>query len=524
MSLKSPFLCETATLPPRGSALPSAEQRDPNHEHFRTDHLLPNLKRRTISSGAVTVSAQGVKFLLTLISTAVLARILSPQDFGLVAMVTTVTGLLRVFKDAGLSIATVQRETITHAQVSNLFWVNLMVSGLCSLVVAASAPLLAWVFKEPRLVGITLLLSATYLMSGSAMQHLALLRRQMRFKALAVIEIGALGSGILVGISMAWFGFGYWSLVGSALTMEGVNFLLTWSISRWRPQLPVRGSGTRPMLAFGAHRVAGDFLTALARGTDNLLIGRVYGAEAVGLYSRASHLLINPLQQFLRPISSVFLPALSRLQSQPERYRATFLSLYETIALGAFFLSGLLLAVSGPLTLVLLGPKWEAAIPIFEGFTIAALCVPLAHSSMWAMTSQGRGRDTLIAQSINSASTVLAVIIGLPFGPVGVALSYSLSNLVVRLPLYYYCVGRKGPITTSDLWVRFARHLPVWICIVASTWVARTMTDNYAAGFQLVICGLVGAAFGLGFIFGIQRHRNVALNLWNMVRDFRKRR
>src|SRR5438874_13529019 len=111
----------------------SSEDDDRQQEHFKTDHLLPNLKGHTISSGAVTISAQGAKFLLNLVSTMALARLLTPRDFGLVAMVTTVTGFVNVFKDAGLSIATVQREGITHAQVSHLFWINIGISFLSSL-------------------------------------------------------------------------------------------------------------------------------------------------------------------------------------------------------------------------------------------------------------------------------------------------------------------------------------------------------------------------------------------------------
>ena len=138
---------------------PQPETEEERHqEHFKTDHLLRNLKGHTISSGAVTVSAQGAKFILSLISTMILARLLMPRDFGLVAMVTTVTSFLRVFKDAGLSIATVQRERITHAQVSNLFWINIAVSIVSCLVVAAMAPVLAWFYRDSRLIGITLLL------------------------------------------------------------------------------------------------------------------------------------------------------------------------------------------------------------------------------------------------------------------------------------------------------------------------------------------------------------------------------
>src|SRR5438876_1871370 len=332
MKVKTPDPFPAQNVPDVPVATGLMDEDIHQQEHFRTDHLLANLKKHTISSGAVTLSAQVAKFFLNLVSTMVLARLLTPRDFGLVAMVTTVTGFLRVFKDAGLSIATVQRDRITHAQVSNLFWINLALSIVSSLVVAAMAPVLAWFYRDPRLIGITLLLSTTYLLSGSTVQHQALLKRQMRFKAMAVIEVGALTTGVVVGVVMALLGFRYWSLVASSLSIEAAGFLLTWSISRWRPQLPSRRSGVGPLVRFGANRTASDFITSVARGSDNLLIGRVFGPGPVGLYSRASDLLMRPLEQFLSPINAVFLPALSCLHSQPERHRPTFLRLYEAIA------------------------------------------------------------------------------------------------------------------------------------------------------------------------------------------------
>ena len=184
------------------------------------------------------------------------------------------------------------------------------------------------------------------------------------------------------------------------------------------------------MVSFGAHRAGGDFILALARGTDNLLIGRFYGSDSVGLYSRASALLIQPLQQFLLPVNAVFLPALSRLQSEPARYRSTFLRVYEAIALAGFAFTGLFLALARPITLVLLGPKWIHAAGILGGFTVAALCLPLSNAAAWLFTSQGRGRDMFVTQVINAALTVLSFLAGLPFGPVGVAIAFSISFLL----------------------------------------------------------------------------------------------
>jgi O-antigen/teichoic acid export membrane protein len=506
-----------------GAASSIDENGDDRHqEHFKTDHLVTNLKGHTISSGAVTLSAQGAKFFLNLVSTMILARLLTPRDFGLVAMVTTVTSFLRVFKDSGLSIATVQRERITHAQVSNLFWINVAVSSLCTVITAASAPVVGRFYQNSRVIDITLLLSLTFLISGLTVQHQALLKRQMRFKALAVIEVGSMTIGVLVGVMMALAGYSYWSLVGSSLSIEIAGLLLTWSVSRWRPQLPTKQSGIGPLVSFGAHRTAGDFLMSLSRGCDNLLIGRYYGSAAVGLYSRASTLLIRPLELFLSPINAVFVPALSRLQGQPARYRSTFMRLYEAIALTGCFSAGLLLALARPLTVVLLGPKWEQAAVIFGGFTVAALCIPLANTSAWLFTSQGRGRDMLVAQSINSVFTVVSFIVGLPYGPVGVAMGFSLSSLLIRIPINYYSVGRRGPVKTVDLWMAFFRHLPVWIVVFSITWLTLISLARFTPLIQLLICLPVGLLAGCVFVYSFKPQREVVIYLLKTLGELKK--
>jgi PST family polysaccharide transporter len=277
-------------------------------------------------------------------------------------------------------------------------------------------------------------------------------------------------------------------------------------------------------VSFGANRVIGDFIAALARGSDNLLIGRFYGSAAVGLYSRASVLLIRPLEQFLSPINAVFIPALSRLQSEPLRYRSTFLRLYEAIALTAFLFTGLFLAMARPITLVLLGPKWEQAALIFGGFTIAALCIPLAISSTWLFISQGRGRDMLIAQSINACVIVLSFITGLRYGPVGVAIAFSVSSLVVRVPVLYFMVGRSGPVRTADLWKVFFRHVPVWLVVFVVARLTLILAANLAPLAQVLVCVPAGLLAGAAFILSFSPQRQVAIHLLDTLRELKKNR
>jgi len=493
-----------------------------NEEHFSTGHLLDNLKDRTISSGFITAVAQGVQFALTLGSTMILGRLVTPEEYGLVNMVWTVMGFLRIFKEAGLSTATVQREAITHAQVSNLFWINVTVSGLISLLVAATAPVIAWFYREPRLIGITIALSATFFLAGSAVQHLALLSRQMRFKAIAIIQVGSMLAGIVVGIGMAWLNYGYWSLVGLNLTTGLVALVMTWLASRWRPQFFTRQSGTRPMLHFGANLTAGAFFYSIARGLDGLLIGRFYGAVSVGLYSRAAAMLARPLEQLLCPIEAVLIPMFSRLQNQPKRYRRNFLQVYEAIALASFLFTGMFFALAHPLTLVVLGPKWEKAAIIFAGFTFAALQYSLTGSATWLFASQGRGRDSLLANSIISIIVVASFIVGLPYGPAGVAIAYSASCLVLQMPVLFWLAGRHGPVSTGDLWMGFLRHLPLWAVVCGATWLTHSAVLKVSPLAQLAICAPTGLLAGAAFIFVYPPARRVAMNLFSILREMKK--
>jgi PST family polysaccharide transporter len=485
---------------------------------LRTDHLLSNLRGRAVSGGVITLLSQAVTFGVSLATAVVLGRLLEPADFGLVAMVTTITGFLRVFKDAGLSTATVQRENVTQAQVSNLFWVNVVVSASLCLLVAGLAPVVAWFYREPRLAGVTLALSTTFALSGAAVQHQALLKRQMRYASLALITICSAGLGLLVGIAMACLGYGYWSLVGMQLGTTVVELAVTLIISRWRPHLPKRGSGTRALLKFGVSLTVADVFRRIAYSADTLLIGRFYGATAVGLYSRGAVLLLRPFEQVLFPLESVFMPVLSRLQDNPERYRRTFLHAYNAIALVSFPAAGLGLALGQPVVLLLLGPKWIEVAPIFSWFTVAALFLPLYYAVMWLLNSQGRGKEIITTALIFSATTIGSFLAGLPFGPVGVAMAFSCVGLVVRLPILYQMVGSSGPVDRKDLWTVFFRYLPNWVVVFAVAWVAQTLIASKSPFLQVLICAPIGLLSAAAVTLGVPSQRKELTKLLDILR------
>jgi PST family polysaccharide transporter len=323
---------------------------------------------------------------------------------------------------------------------------------------------------------------------------------------------------------MAWLGCGYWSLVGLQLSSPLTQLVLVWSISRWRPQWPSRCSETRSLLGFGANLSASSFLWCLSRGSDGILIGRFYGSAPLGLYSRAAALILRPVEQFMSPLEAVFVPTLSRLQSDPERYRRIVLRVYGAMAIASFPVSGLLLAVSHPLTLVVLGQKWEQAAPIFAGFTLIALYTPIAGITGWLLTSQCRGRDFLLQSMIGSAVTVVAFLVGLPFGPAGVATAYSLSSLLILLPVIYYIVGRRGPVTTRDLWSCFFTYLPLWVVVCGTTFLIQRLIAGRAPLEQLLLCSAGGFTAAGIFTWAYAPARRATVELVDVLQEWRNAR
>jgi len=429
----------------------SSAVRPSTDRFFDTEHLKSDLKGLSVRGGAVTMAAQGAKFFLRMGSTPILARLLTPEDYGLIAMVAVVTNFVMMFKDMGLSMATVQRDEIDHDQISTLFWINVFVSLAIMLVMAALAPGVARFYGKPELTLVTLALAGTLIFGGLTIQHQALLRRQMHFGRLAVIEIAAAFSGVAAAVIAAWYGAGYWALVIMQLVMAVSMAIGVWVACDWRPGLPKRGAGVRSMLAFGGNLTGFRFVNYFARNVDKMLIGKVYGPVSLGLYSKAYQLLMLPLNQVRGPMSAVFIPALSRVQNDPERYRRVFLRLMRMLCLTMLAPLPVLIIGSDWIIDLMLGPQYEGAGGIFTCLAVVAIVQILLSCPSWLFITQGRGRDMLYSGIICSIISVISFIVGLPWGVFGVALAYSISALVLRAPVLLFWAGRKGPVGTVQI-------------------------------------------------------------------------
>jgi O-antigen/teichoic acid export membrane protein len=410
-----------------------------NNEFFCTKHLKENLKGRSVRGGAVTITAQAIKFVLRMGSTVVLARLLSPEDYGLIGMATVIVGFVQLFKDLGLSAATVQKAEINHQQVSTLFWINLVVSWIIALVVVGLAPVVAWFYNEPRLSGITLALAINFVFGGLTVQHQALLQRQMRFTSLAKIDIVSMLVGVIAAIAAAWYGLGYWALVVMQIATVITNAIAVWLICSWRPGFVSKDSAIKSMLAFGGNLTGFRLVNYFSRNLDNLLIGRYWGSQQLGLYAKAYQLVLLPIEQINSPVNSVALPTLSSLQSEPEKYRKYYYKAILLITTLGMPIVGFMFASADKVILLMLGKEWLGVVPIFQFLMPAAFIGTFNVAAGWVYQSLGRTDRQFRIGMVMATTDILLFSLGLRWGAIGVAAAYGLSRPFLMVISIIYC-------------------------------------------------------------------------------------
>ncbi|HEY7417039.1 MAG TPA: lipopolysaccharide biosynthesis protein [Ktedonobacteraceae bacterium] len=461
------------------------------------------IKRKSVVGGVAAVFGQGARFVMQTGTMMVLARLLSPEDFGLQGMVVVLTGFLGLFRDAGLGSATVQKHQITKEQTSTLFWINAVIGALLTVLCAGAAPLVVSFYHEPRLYWVVVVSSLAFLFNGLAAQHGALLQRGMRFVTQAKIDVLSLAVSSAVGVVMALLGCRYWSLVGMAIANSLVAAVALWVVLPWVPGPPRRRSGIRSMLHFGGLATCNSFVVFLAWNAEKILLGRFCGADALGLYGRAFQLVTLPVQQLNTAVTGVAFPALSRIQHDAKRLARSFLKGYSV-----------LISLTVPVTIscalfpdeivrIVLGAKWMEAAPIFRLLSPVALVFAVANPLSWLVMSTGRAGRALNISMATTPLVIVGIVLGLSHGPIGVASGYSLAMMLLIIPIAAW--SKLGTdITWTDLWR--ASKPPFLSGLLAS---AAGLLVNVALGDRLtpiphllvgltVVLGIYGWALLLG--------------------------
>jgi len=440
-----------------------------------------DLKGKTIRGGLARLCAQGTNLLLRVGSLMVLARLLGPKDFGLVGMVTAFTGILMLLRDFGLSAAAIQRTTVTEEQISTLFWINVSAGALLGLATVAMAPIIAAFYDEPRLFGVTIVLAMGFLFNAAGIQHSALLQRQLRFTALAVISVVSLIAGGTIAIAAAEASYGYWSLVALSVTSPLVATIGFWMTTGWVPGMPRRRAGIRSMMHFGSTLTLNGLLAYIAYNGEKVLIGRFWGADAIGIYGRAFQLVNIPTDNLNGAIGEVAFSALSRLQDDPVRFKSYFLkgfSLVLGLTLPITFACALF---ADDVVFVILGPKWKDAAIVVRLLAPTIAIFAIINPLGWLMYSIGLVARSLRIALVFAPIMIAGYVLGLPYGPKGVAFAYSAVMILWVIPHILWCI-HGTVISFRDILLAVSRPLT-----------SATVAGVVAYGAQL-LCHPFGSA------------------------------
>jgi len=481
------------------------------------------LRHRTVTGLGWSAAQQGLQQGLRFLFLLLLTRLLTPDDFGQVGMVLVFSGLAQMFCDMGLGAALVQRKDLRREHIDSVFWANVAVGALLTVLFAALAGPIASFYRVPALRLLALAISAGFIVGALRVVQYSLALRSMDFRKLALVETTAvlLSGGVAVWMALA--GFSVWSLVAQLLLQSFVSTVLFWATGRWRPSFSFDFGALRELFGFSFNLLGFGLLDHVVTRSSHLLIGRFIGSPALGIYSRADQLMLLPVTQMAAVISRVMFPALSAIQDQVGRVRQIYLRAIRTVSLATFPLMLGLMITARPFVLVVLGEQWADTIPLLMIFCLSGLLMPVGATVGWIYTSQGC-TDTMMRWGLVAGAVRLtAILIGLRWGIIGVAAAWVASGYIVLWYPSWTIAGRLIGLS----WSRMVRELSGnFICALAMTGavaaLGRAVPRDWPLGWLLAAQVTLGAVVYIGLVMIFQRNTiNELRALWA---EFRRRR
>jgi O-antigen/teichoic acid export membrane protein len=404
----------------------------------------------------LTLIAQVIRAVFQFGSLVILARILVPKDFGVVASVTAIVGIADILRDFGLSSAAIQAKRLTNDERSNLFWTNLGLGTVCAVLTIAAAPLIEHIYGNHALGPIVFALALVFVISGANTQFNAELTRSLRFTVLILSDLAGQAAGIVLAIVMALSGAGYWAIVAQQIFTALVIMVLNVGYCRWRPGRPRRDVSIKRFFRFGGGVFGTQIIAYTTKNIDNVAVGAYWGATTLGLYSRAYQLLMTPLNQINAPLTRIALPILARVQDDDvafTRYlkKAQLVGCYLTATVFAMFT-----ALAGPIVAVLFGPRWHAVAPILAVLSVGGVFRSIEQISYWIFLARGKTGAQFRLYLVTRPILIAMILAGLPWGAVGVAVGCSVGFFLYWAVSLWWC-GRATGLDSRPLFVNGLR-------------------------------------------------------------------
>lgn len=479
-----------------------------------------SLSQSAARGALFTLTATAIKMTLQIASVIVLSRLLTPHDYGLIAIVLVVIGVGEIFRDFGLTSAAVQAPSLSDGQRDNLFWINTAIGGILAVLMFGLSWPLAALTGEPALLAIVQILSVTFVFNGLTTQYRAQLMRGLKFRAMAFIDITAATLALATAIGVALLGAGYWALVVQQLVNLFTMFVGAVIAGRWFPRFYSRQHDISTMIRFGWNIVGTGILTYLGNQIDTIMVAARLGTSPLGLYNRAFQLVMTPLSQVRSPLSNVAIPVLSRVQEDQGRFGKFITS--GQVALG-YSLGIPLMLVAGlaePVTGIMLGAQWSEAVPIMRLLAITGTLTTLSFVGYWVYISRGLGKQLFQYSIVSLTIRVCCVVTGSFFGLVGVAAGVAIAP-AIAWPISLLWLSKVTVIPVRALITGALRIIVAVGLVGVASWGTTTLFDTQGWA-SLLTGGLVGL-LPLAPLLSIPAYRRDARDLIGFATSMFKR-
>lgn len=489
--------------------------------YFSENKAYEGLGRASLHSGVILVVARGANIFVQLASTILLARVLSPNDFGLVAMVLALVGFAPMLIDLGTSEAATQKTHITQVEISALFWLNVTISLVLTALLVAGSGAIATFFGEPSLTGIALVLSATFVMTAVSTQHYALMRRAMQFRQIAIIDISANLIGSIVSVALALAGWGYWALVAKPIVTSGLTAIAVWTTCRWVPGRPRYSPDVKELVGFGLGVTGFTMTDYLAKSADRLAIGYFYGPGPLGYFQNAFTIYSNLLSILTEPMHNIAASGLSKLRNDVAELKRSWTTALSTLSFFSAPAFAMLAVTGQDFVVLLLGQKWAPAGPLLCIFAVRGIAHCVERTMGWIHVAAGRSDRWMRWGGVSAIVQLAALAAGLPFGVIGVATSYTIAMFVLFVPALVYS-GRPVGIGTRDVLQAVGPQITAALIAVGVGFAVQLgFLMEFSRLLRFCISIVVCLAAYLTFVVGVFRVTDPLQLAFSVLRDFR---
>ncbi|MCP5053502.1 MAG: MOP flippase family protein [bacterium] len=448
---------------------------------------MSKFKNLVVSGIAWSIAAQVAKQLAGFIITIILVRLLTKEDFGLVAMITVFTRFALLFQELGFGAALIQNQEVDERHYSSVFWLSIGTGIVLMAVTLLAAPAISAFYNEPRLLSLVILISFDFLIGSFSVVQNALLNKQLEYRKLALIETAGLTISGGTAIVLALTGTGVYALVWQMLLHSFISVILTWKFTGWKPRFLFQWKAIKELLSFSLNLVGLQFFSYWVRNADNLLIGKFVGSSALGIYSRAYATMLMPLNQMTRIFNRVMFSALSKIHQDKKRVKSIYLRSIRAISLVTFPLMMGLAVVSESFVLALFGEKWQEVAPILQVLCAVGLIQCITSTAGWIFNSQGRADWNFRWSIVAGILTFIAFGIGIRWGAMGVAVAYLIR---VYSTFYFHLTipGKLIGMTFTEIMRSLSGVFLASLTMAAAVWGLRlTFPPGWASGLNLTL-------------------------------------